>query len=81
MKIENKILYEKLDDDERSIFENARHTVIREMEAIQWHDAESCVVFLIDAIRQISKMQTFALLNTEIKIRDIKKVKKNDGEI
>ena len=60
-KEEMKTLYEELDEEEKSSFDNARRTVIREMEAIKEHDAESCVIYLIDAIGQISKLQIFAL--------------------
>ena len=42
------------------------------MEAIKEYDAESCVIYLIDAIAQISKLQQFALHNSEMKIRDIR---------
>ena len=67
-----KALYEQLDSSEISVFDNARRTVIREMEAIKNLDAESCVVYLVDAVSEIAKMQKFALLNTEIKIRSKK---------
>ena len=66
-----KKLYEELDDDAKSSFDNARRTVIREMEAMKEYDAEGCLIYLIDAIGQISKLQQFALHNTEMKIRDI----------
>lgn len=71
MSEEKKKLYEVLDPPERSIFENALRTVIREMEAIKEHDAESCVVYLVDAVAQIAKLQSFALHNTEMKISDV----------
>lgn len=74
-----KKLYEQLDSSEISVFDNARRTVIREMEAIKDIDAESCVVYLVDAVSEITTMQKFALLNTEINISDIvPEVKKMD---
>lgn len=65
-------LYESLDEEEKSIFENARQTVIREMEAIKDYDAESCVLYLADAAAQIAKLQQFALHKAGMRIRDIK---------
>ena len=76
MNEEKKKLYEVLAPPERSIFDNARHTVIREMEAIKELDAESCVVYLVDAVAQIAKLQQFALHNTEMNISDIREDKK-----
>ena len=65
-------LYESLDGEEKSIFDDARRTVIREMEAMKEYDAESCVIYLMDAIGQIAKMQLFALHKTTMRIHDIK---------
>lgn len=66
-----KKLYEKFDSKERSVFENLRKTIIREMAAIPDLDAESCVVHLVNAVSQISRMQQFALVKTELKISGI----------
>ena len=72
MNEKKKKLYEVLDPPERSVFDNARRTVIREMEAIKEYDVESCVLYLADAMMQIAKLQQFAIHNTEMKISDIK---------
>ena len=76
-----KALYEQLDSSEISVFDNARRAVIREMEEIKDLDAESCVVYLVDAVGEIAKMQRFALLNTKINISDIRLFEKRRMDI
>ena len=77
-----KKLYEEFDSKEISVFENLRKTVIREMAAIPDIDAESCVIHLVNAGSQISRMQQFALHKTELKISDIPvSLKKKEREV
>ena len=66
-----KTLYEKLDEEQKSIFDNARRTVIREMEAIKDSDAESSVLYLTDAAAHIAKLQHLALHKTTMRINDL----------
>ena len=67
----SKALYKKMGAPEKNIFEDAHRTVIREMEAIKELDAESCAVYLVDAVAQITMMQQIALRNTGMKIGEL----------
>jgi hypothetical protein len=67
-----KTLYESLNEEEKGIFGLARRTVVREMNAIKEHNAESCVLYLADAAAQIVALQHLALHKTTMRINDLK---------